>query len=288
MTPPWKDRAGKFSPLKSVVLMALCLPALLILHGLLAGPPVARPAIEVNHQAGLWSVRLLMVALAITPLRHILKWPRLIIVRRMVGLAAAFYLALHFTAYVVDKGFDLVTVLTEIVQRIYLMIGFAGTMIMTVLAVTSSDGMIRRLGAKRWQRAHRLIYLLGLLALIHYFLQMKLNVAQPTVFLGLLGWLMGYRLIFWRGGVAWSTAIVPLLLLSLLAALLTGFGEALYFNIHRGIAPTRILQADLSFVRGPRPAWIVLFFGLGATTLAAGRRLRDALVLRPGAGQAPR
>ena len=286
---PWTDRTGKVSLLKSAVLLALCLPALTILYNLVAGPPVARPAIEVNHQAGLWSVRLVMVALAITPLRHIVKWPRLITVRRMIGVAAALYLALHFLAYVVDKGFDIATVLTEIVQRIYLMIGFAGLMIMTALAVTSSDGMIRRLGAKRWQRLHKLIYLLGLLAILHYFLQMKLNVAQPTVFFGLLLWLMGYRLIFWRGGVTWATAIIPLLLLSLAAALLTGFGEALYFNLHRGIPVARILNANLSFVRGPRPGWIVLFFGLGATGLAIGRRIWDAVVpVRAAAARAPR
>lgn len=278
MIAPWTDRTGKTSLLKSVVLAVLFLPALLILHGLLGGPPVARPAIEVNHQAGLWSVRLLIVALAITPLRHIVKWPRLITVRRMIGVAAALYLGLHFLAYVVDKGFDVATVLTEIVQRVYLMIGFGGLMIMIALAVTSSDGMIRRLGAKRWQRLHRLIYLLGLLAIIHYFLQMKLNVAQPTVYFGLLLWLMGYRLIFWRGGVTWATAILPLLLLSLVAALLTGLGEAAYFNLHRGIPMERILHANFSFVRGPRPGWIVLFFGLGATGLAIGRRIWDAIV----------
>ena len=149
MITPWTDRTGKVSLLKSVVLAALFLPAISIVYGLFLGPPVARPAIQVNHLAGLWSVRLLMIALAITPLRQILKWPRLITVRRMIGVAAALYLGIHFLAYVVDKGFDIATVLTEIVQRIYLMIGFGGTMIMTALAITSSDGMIRRLGARR-------------------------------------------------------------------------------------------------------------------------------------------
>lgn len=289
MIAPWTDRTGKFSALKSVVLGALFLPLALICYGLLAGPPVARPAIEVNHQAGLWSIRLLMVALAITPLRQILKWPRLITVRRMIGVAAALYLGLHFFAYVVDKGLDLATVLTEIVQRVYLMIGFGGLMIMAALALTSSDGMIKRLGAKRWQRLHRLIYLLGLLAIIHYFLQMKLNVAQPTVFLGLLLWLMGYRLIFWQGGVNWATAILPLLLLSLAAGLLTAFGEALYFNLHRGIPFERILHANLSFARGPRPGWVVLYFGLGATALAIARRVWDAIItVKGGAARAPR
>ena len=274
---PWTDRTGKLSVLKSVVLAALFLPAISIGYGLFLGPPVARPAIQVNHLAGLWSVRLLMIALAITPLRQILKWPRLITARRMIGVAAAIYLGVHFLAYVVDKGFDIATVLTEIVQRIYLMIGFGGMMIMTALAITSSDGMIRRLGARRWQRLHRMIYLLGLLAIIHYFLQMKLNVAQPTIYFGLLIWLIGYRVIFWQGGVTWATAILPLLLLGVLAACITALGEAAYFNLHRGIPVERILQANLSFVRGPRPGWIVLFLGLGATGLAIGRRIWDAV-----------
>ena len=289
MITPWTDRTGKVSLLKSVVLAALFLPAISIGYGLFLGPPVARPAIQVNHLAGLWSVRLLMIALAITPLRQILKWPRLITVRRMIGVAAALYLGIHFLAYVVDKGFDIATVLTEIVQRIYLMIGFGGTMIMTALAITSSDGMIRRLGARRWQRLHRLIYLLGLLAIIHYFLQMKLNVAQPTIYFGLLLWLIGYRLVFWKGGVTWATAILPLLLLAVLAALLTALGEATYFNLHRGIPVARILQANLSFLRGPRPGWIVLFFGLGAIGLALVRRAWDAVQpVRATSDRAPR
>ena len=86
--------------------------------------------------------------------------------------------------------------------------------------------MLRRLGGKRWQKLHRAVYLAAFLGIIHYFLQMKLDVAQPTVFFGLFLWLMGYRLIFWRGGVAWATAIMPLILLSLGAAVLTGLGEA--------------------------------------------------------------
>jgi sulfoxide reductase heme-binding subunit YedZ len=272
---PWAERNGRFSPLKAVVFVLLWLPAVGIVVRLMSGPTLARPAIEVNHEAGLWCIRLIMLALAVTPLRQILKWPKLVIVRRMIGVAAALYLALHFLAYVVDKGFDIPTVITEIVLRIYLTIGFCALVVIAALAVTSTDGMIRRLGGKRWQRLHRTVYLAAALGIIHYFLQMKLNVADPTVMFGLLLWLMGYRLVFWRGGVAWATATLPLLLLTLAAATLTALGEAAYFHVYRGIAPERILHAYESFARGPRPGWIVLFYGLGATGLGVARKLRD-------------
>ena len=278
MLVPWVDRNGRFSILKASVFAALFLPAIGICVMSFTGPVVARPAIEFNHRVGLWAIRFLMVTLAITPLRQILKWPKLIIVRRMIGVATFLYLVLHVSAYVVDKDFNFGAVFTEIVLRFYLTIGFGALAIIAVLASTSTDGMLRRLGGKRWQKLHRTVYLAAFLGIIHYFLQMKLDVAQPEVFFGLFLWLMGYRLIFWRGGVAWATAIVPLILLSLGAAVLTGLGEAAYFHLRLGIPPERILHADFIFIRGPRPAWIVLFFGLGTTALSIGRKLWDRLV----------
>ena len=278
MLVPWVDRNGRFSILKASVFTALFLPAIGICVMSFTGPVAARPAIEFNHRVGLWAIRFLMVTLAITPLRQILKWPKLIIVRRMIGVATFLYLVLHVSAYVVDKDFNFGAVFTEIVLRFYLTIGFGALAIIAVLASTSTDGMLRRLGGKRWQKLHRTVYLAAFLGIIHYFLQMKLDVAQPEVFFGLFLWLMGYRLIFWRGGVAWATAIVPLILLSLGAAVLTGLGEAAYFHLRLGIPPERILHADFIFIRGPRPAWIVLFFGLGTTALSIGRKLWDRLV----------
>ena len=144
---PWFDAAGRFSVFKTLVLVALCVPAVLIAwryaHGAL-GPRAVNEAI---HQIGNWGIRLIFLSLAITPANRMLRWPALMQVRRMIGVAAFVYIAAHFMLYVVDEAFDLRKVATEIVFRIYLTIGFVGLLILTAMAVTSTDGMVRRLAA---------------------------------------------------------------------------------------------------------------------------------------------
>ena len=105
-----------------------------------------RPFNEAIHQFGLWTIRLIFLALAVTPLRQILQWPRLILVRRMIGVAAFAYAITHLTLYTADQMFDLAKVASEIVHRIYLTIGFTAVLGLSALAATSTDGMIRRLG----------------------------------------------------------------------------------------------------------------------------------------------
>src|SRR5262245_30119856 len=122
---PWLDRAGRFSPLKSVVLALLCAPGLWLAWRLAAGQLGPRPINEVILQTGLWTIRLLLVTLAITPLRQLLRWPQLVSVRRMIGVAAFAYGAAHLTAFAADQAFHLGVVVTEIVSRFYLTIGAA-------------------------------------------------------------------------------------------------------------------------------------------------------------------
>ena len=101
----------------------------------------------------------------------------------------------HISLYVADQMFDLWKVASEIALRLYLTIGFTALLGLTALAVTSTDGMVRRLGGKRWQRLHNIIYGIGLLALIHFFQQTKADVSVPTFVAGLFGWMIGYRLL---------------------------------------------------------------------------------------------
>ena len=194
---PWHDRGGQFSALKLAVFLALFAPWLWTLVFFISGKLGARPLTEIIHQTGLWTLRFLLISLAITPVRRSLHWPRLVLVRRMVGVAAFAYGLAHFTTYIVDESFNLRMVASEILFRLYLTIGFAALVLLAALALTSTDGMIRRLGGRRWRRLHQLAYAIGLLALVHYFLQSKLGFGEPLFMSALFGWSMGYRLIGW-------------------------------------------------------------------------------------------
>ena len=287
MVYPWNDYSGRLSPLKLVVLAALFIPAGWVLIGYGLGLLGARPLNEAIHQIGLWTIRLIFLALAITPLRQILNWPRLILVRRMIGVAAFAYVLIHFGLYVASETFDFAKVASEIVLRVYLTIGFAALLGLAALAATSTDGMIGRLGGKRWQRLHRFIYAIAVLALIHYCFQAKLDLWQPTVMAGLLGWLLGYRLLLWRLGRRGHLALPWVAALSLAAGVGTALGEALYFKLAFHADAWRVLGADLSLQTGVRPAVIVFAIGFAitaariaraATARPSPRRLRPAEV----------
>src|SRR5262245_51233801 len=134
---PWLDRAGRVSLLKSVAFALLCAPGLWLAWRLAASQLGPRPINEVILQTGLWTIRLLLVTLAITPLRQLLRWPQLVTIRRMIGVAAFAYAAAHLTAFAADKAFDLGVVATEIVSRFYLTIGAVALAGLTALAATS-------------------------------------------------------------------------------------------------------------------------------------------------------
>ena len=146
---PWQDYSGRLSPLKLAVFIALFLPGLWTAFAFGMGWLQPRPFTEAIHQVGLWMLRFLFIALAITPLRQIVQWPRLILVRRMVGVAAFTYGLAHISLYLADLKFDFAKAATEIALRIYLTIGFTALLGLTALAATSTDAMVRRLGARR-------------------------------------------------------------------------------------------------------------------------------------------
>jgi sulfoxide reductase heme-binding subunit YedZ len=269
---PWNERNGRFSPFKTGVLVGLALPGLYTLYAIATGDLGARPVNEVIHQLGLWAIRLLLISLAITPLRQIFNWPRLLVVRRMVGVAAFVYLAMHFCAYIVDESFDLGKVASEIVLRLYLTIGFVALTILAALAITSTDGMVRRLGGRRWQWLHRLVYLAVLLGSIHYFMQSKLNVYEPIVMGGVLLWLLAYRTIGWLASFRRAAAFSSLLLLAIGAGVTTGLGEAFYYWLVRNIDFMRVLDLNWSMVGGIRPALVVL---VGTLLVALAKPLWD-------------
>jgi methionine sulfoxide reductase heme-binding subunit len=250
---PWRDHGGRFSSLKAVVLVALFIPGAWVLAAYSLGLFAPRPLNEAIHQIGLWALRLLFVTLAVTPLRQTLDWPRLVLVRRMIGVASFGYAALHLLLYTADQAFDLVKVASEIALRIYLTIGFIGLVGLMALAATSTDGMIRRLGGRRWRRLHRLAYAVAALAVIHHFMQSKANVGEPFVMAGLFLWLMGYRILAARR----RPSLLALTLLGGGAALLTALCEAFYYFMKVGAPWDRLLAANLSVATGMRPSWVV-------------------------------
>lgn len=269
---PWVDYGGRFSPLRAVVFAALFAPALYVAVAYNMDWLGARPWTEAIHQIGLWTIRYIFLALAISPARRILNWRRLIEVRRMVGVAAFWYVLVHFSLYVIDEAFDLPKVASEIVLRIYLTIGFTALIGLGVLAATSTDGMVRRLG-RRWQKLHRLVYVIAILAILHFFLQSKSDVWEPIWMAGLYLWLMGWRLLDRAAPRGRSAPLWQIAALDIAASVLTAFGEAVYYWIGVGAPFVRVLEANFSTDIGVRPSWIVLGVSSAVTLAAAVRRL---------------
>jgi sulfoxide reductase heme-binding subunit YedZ len=274
MVVPWRDRRGKFLPLKAIVLAAVCIPGLLAAFWWADGDLGGRPVIEVIHRTGLWAVRFLLIALAVTPLRAALNWGKLLLLRRMLGLTALAYAVAHFSLYIVDQGGNLLVVASEIVHRFYLTIGFIVLLGLIALGVTSTDAAIRRMG-RWWKRLHRLSYPLGVLALLHYFIQSKANVSEPVFVAGLYVWLMLWRAL----PVAWQRPIAIYPALALLSGLAAAGIEFAWYGIATHINPWRVLAADETLRFGLRPAHYVVLVTLGLGVLILIRRI--APMLRP-------
>lgn len=290
--PPWTDRTGRLSVLKLVVFVALFLPGLAAATGLvlalvdpapLVGPFAARPVTAALHDTGDWAVRFLLLTLCVTPLRRLFGWGRVLQVRRMLGLAVFAYALAHLLLYVAQEHGDLLKVASEIVLRIYLTIGFVALLGLTALAVTSTDGAIRRLGAARWNRLHLLVHPVAVLALVHFFLQSKVDVTQPVLMSGIYLWLAGFRLLDRTplkgaadGRRGRGTAVLTLVALAVAAGLATAGVEAGWYALASGVDPLRVLSANLDVaLLPPRPAILVVLGGLVvalAQAATSGRR----------------
>jgi sulfoxide reductase heme-binding subunit YedZ len=182
---PWLGPAvftGSLMPLVSLMIRAA--------QGRLGANPIA----EALNQLGLLALIFLVTTLSLTPLRRLTGWPWPIRIRRMVGLFAFFYATLHFTLYLaVDQGFNLAVVWEDITKRPFIFVGFMALLLMTPLAVTSTNGWVRRLGAPRWQRLHRLVYAVAILAAVHFLWRVKADYSEPARYAAILGALLLFR-----------------------------------------------------------------------------------------------
>jgi len=182
-----------------IPVFALCLLPLALLAletfgvgGLSLG---ANPVEELIHRLGKWGLKFLLITLAVTPLRRLTGWNWLIRFRRMLGLFAFFYVLMHFLAYAgIDQRFDLALILEDIVERPYITVGMTALLLLLPLALTSTKGMMRRLG-KRWQKLHRLIYVIGILGVWHFYWQVKLDTLEPLTYAGILTALLAFRVV---------------------------------------------------------------------------------------------
>ncbi|APH60291.1 protein-methionine-sulfoxide reductase heme-binding subunit MsrQ [Granulibacter bethesdensis] len=258
---PWHDRAGRFSLLRLMAFLFLMYPAAHLLKSGLYQELGAEPLKAALHETGRWTIRFLLVSLAITPLREALSWPRLLIVRRMIGVGTAGYALLHLALYGVYENGRLWLICSEIGSHFYLLIGLVALCGLVVLAVTSTDSWMRRLG-RRWKKLHRAVYVLMLLALAHGFIQAKIDISQESVWSGIFCALMAWRL--WpRQHRGWGAAIV----LSLAAIPATALLEAAWYGLVRGLNWHLVLSANwppdlatawrMTITLGPRPAWEV-------------------------------
>jgi sulfoxide reductase heme-binding subunit YedZ len=156
----------------------------------------ANPIEYITHFTGDWTIRFLVFTLAVTPLRKLLKMPDLIRFRRLIGLFAFLYGSLHFATYFgVDKFFDFHEIWADVAKRPYITMGFLGFVCMIPLAITSTTGWIRRMGGKRWQVLHRLVYVSAIAGVIHYYWLVKSDIRQPRMYAIFVGVLLAFRLV---------------------------------------------------------------------------------------------
>ena len=254
--------------LRLVTLIGLCLPALELAWRWYNGDLEPRPVTVATHSTGDWAVIFLMLSLAMTPARALLDWMPLVQIRRRIGVAAALYAGAHFLIYVLDQKWNLVVVATEIVKRFYLTIGFVALLALVALAVTSTDGWQRRL-KRNWKRLHWLIYPAAFIAIVHFYIQSKINIGEPAFTAGLFSWLM-----LWRALPAkLQRSFLGLAVLAVVATFATVIFEAAWYWLVNGRDPTVVLLANLDPELAFRPAQKVLIASLLVLAAVALRRL---------------
>ena len=184
--------------LKVLLWISALAPAAWMAVGALRGWLGVNPIEKVTHVTGLSALTLLLVTLAITPIRRIARWNRIIQLRRPLGLFAFFYALLHFSIWMaLDLGFEFSWISEDIMERPYITVGFTGFVLLIPLAVTSTRGWIRRLG-RRWAALHRLVYITATLGIIHFYWLVKADTSLPLLFAGILTVLLGSRIAPWQ------------------------------------------------------------------------------------------
>ncbi len=190
--------------LKPLTFMACLIPLVELAWDGYAGTLGANPIETITRSTGSWTLIFLLITLSLTPLRRLSGWNDVIKFRRMIGLFAFFYACLHFTTYFwLDQFFDLRAIVKDVIKRPFITLGFTSFLLLIPLAVTSTAGMIRRLG-KRWRQLHRLIYISAIGGVLHFLWLVKADTRRPLIYGSVLGLLLACRLIL---GWGWSMRV---------------------------------------------------------------------------------
>ena len=188
--PLWRQRFMKVG-----VFSACLIPLAMLAWDTITDQLGANPIEAITHQTGTWTLRFLLISLAVTPARRLAGWNSVIRFRRMLGLFAFFYASLHFLTYIwLDQFFVVEDIAKDVIERPFITVGFLGFAMLIPLAVTSTAKMIKRLGGKRWQLLHRLVYASAVAGVVHYLWLVKADVQLPLIYGSLLAVLLGYRL----------------------------------------------------------------------------------------------
>ncbi len=180
--------------LKPAVFVIALIPFVYLAWGMFTGGLGANPVNEFIRETGLWGLRFLLITLCVTPLRRMTGWNPIMKFRRMLGLYAFFYSALHLIAYVIfEAELGILYIIEDAIYRMYITVGWIGLLPLIPLAITSTDGMVRRLGGRRWQQLHRLVYVAALASVGHYLLLVKADLRDPLFYLVILLLLMLLR-----------------------------------------------------------------------------------------------
>lgn len=184
-----------FGWFKAAVFLAALVPFGVIAAGAWSGDLGANPVETLIHHFGDWALRLLLVTLAVTPLRRLTGWNQTVRLRRMLGLFAFFYASLHLATYfVLDRSLLLEEIIDDLTERPYIMVGFAAFVLLVPLAATSTNAMIRRLGGRRWRALHRIVYVAASGGVVHFWWLVKADVREPFIYAALLALLLILRL----------------------------------------------------------------------------------------------
>jgi methionine sulfoxide reductase heme-binding subunit len=193
-----RDRLVRFAVKPTVFVLCLMPLAWLGWRAATGGLGV-NPIETINRFLGDWALRFLLISLTVSPAKEILSWPPVMRLRRMLGLFAFFYVALHLTRWIgLDQFFAWTHIWADIVKRPFITIGMLAFVLLVALAATSTSGMIKRLGAKRWKRLHMLVYPAAALGALHYFMMVKADVREPLIYAAVLAVLLG-----WRAATRW-------------------------------------------------------------------------------------
>lgn len=261
---PWNDRAGRFSPLKAVTFLGMFYPGIWLIYQVETENFGRTPLAGLTYWSGVWAMALLLLALAVTPAAKIFRWPQAVLVRRMIGVTALLYSIAHLFIYFALRFWDFGSIGYEMITRISLIIATISLIGLIPLGMTSLDVAVKWMGAKNWRRLHDTVYVLTVLALIHFLLSPGVYPPQYLM-TGMFFWLMVWRYLEKNGK---GRDIRTLVLLALATWCVAAFSETGWIWVYHDFEPGWTFANNFRTNFGISPAWKVFAVALAVPLLA--------------------